>query len=90
MTHYVASVWRDGQGHRRRVRILIVPLDDDLIRRLERLVGQEVEVVVENTQIRCRVTRKDGTAALRPIEADRRKILRILRRGRRFVRVALQ
>ncbi len=90
MTHYVASVWSDGRGYRRRRKVLIVPLDDSLMRRLERLVGQEVEVVVEGTPIRCRVVQDGGAAALRPIEADRRKVLRILRRGRRFVRVALQ
>ncbi len=89
MTHYVASIRRDGRGYRRRRKVLIVPLDDDLIRRLERRVGQEVEVVVENTPIRCRVVQDGGAAALRPVEEGRRKILKILRRGRRFVRVSL-
>ncbi len=87
--HYVASVWSDGHGYRRRRKVLIAPLDDGLIRRLERLVGQEVEVVVENTPIRCRVVRDSGTVALRPDEEGRQRILKILRRGRRFVRVVL-
>ena len=86
---YVASIRRDGRGYRRRVRVFIIPLDDDLVQYLERRMGQEVEVVVEDVVVRCRVARDGGAVALRPVEADRRKILQILRRGRRFVRVSL-
>ena len=86
---YVASIRRDGRGHKRRIRIYIIPLDDDLVQYLEKRMGQEVEVVVEGVPVRCRVARDGGAVALRPVEADRRKILQILRRGRRFVRVSL-
>ena len=90
MTQYVASIRRDGRGYRRKVKVLIIPLDDDLVQYLEKRIGREVEVVVEDTPIRCRVTRDDSAVALRPIEeANRRRILQILRRGRRFVRVSL-
>ena len=87
--HYVASIRRDGRGHRRRIKVLIIPLDDDLTQYLERRMGREVEVEVESMPIRCRVTRDDGAVALRPDEDGRQKILRILRRGRRLVRVSL-
>ena len=88
MTHYVASIRRDGR-RRRKKKVLIIPLDDDLVQYLERRMGREVEVVLENAVIRCRVLRDDGAVALRPDEEGRQKILRILRRGRRFVRVSL-
>jgi len=88
VTHYVASIRRDGR-RRRKKKVLIIPLDDDLVQYLERRMGREVEVVLENAVIRCRVTRDDGAVALRPDEEGRQKILRILRRGRRFVRVSL-
>jgi hypothetical protein len=87
--HYVASIRRDGRGHRRKKKVLIIPLDDDLVQWLERRMGREVEVEVEGELVRCRVVRDDGAVALRPDEEGRRKILRILRRGRRFVRVGL-
>jgi hypothetical protein len=86
---YVASIRRDGRGYRRRTKVLIIPLDDDLVQYLERRMGREVEVLVEDVVVRCRVTRDDGAVALRPDEEGRQKILRILRRGRRFVRVSL-
>jgi len=89
VTQYVASIRRDGRGYRRKVKVLIIPLDDDLIQYLERRAGREVEVLVEDTTVRCRVTRDDGAVALRPDEEGRRRILKILRRGRRFVRVGL-
>ena len=89
VTQYVASIWRDGRGYRRKKKVLIIPLDDDLIQYLESRMGREVEVEVEGVQIRCRVTRDDGATALRPDEEGRRKILRILRRGRRFIRLSL-
>jgi hypothetical protein len=88
VTHYVASIRRDGR-RRRKKKVLIIPLDDDLVQYLERRMGMEVEVVLENAVIRCRVLRDDGAVALRPDEEGRRKILGILRRGRRFVRVSL-
>jgi len=87
-TRYVASIRRDGR-RRRRVKVLIIPLDDDLVQYLERHMGREVEVYVEDAPIRCRVVRDDGALALRPDEEGRQKILRILRRGRRFVRLSL-
>jgi hypothetical protein len=86
---YVASIRRDGRGRRRKVKVLIIPLDDDFVQYLERWVGREVEVELEGVPVRCRVTRDDGAVALRPDEEGRRKILRILRRGRRFVRISL-
>lgn len=89
VTHYVASIRRDGRGHKRRKKVLIIPLDDDLVNFLEKRMGREVEVEVEGEPIRCRVTRDNGAVALRPDEEGRQKILKILRRGRRFVRVSL-
>jgi hypothetical protein len=86
---YVASIRRDGRGYKRRTKVLIIPLDDDLVQYLERRMEREVEVLVEDATVRCRVTRDDGAVALRPDEEGRRKILHILRRGRRFVRVSL-
>jgi hypothetical protein len=88
VTHYVASIRRDGR-RRRKKKVLIIPLDDDLVQYLERRMGREVEVVLENAVIRCRVLKDDEAVALRPDEEGRQKILRILRRGRRFVRVSL-
>jgi len=86
--HYVASIRRDG-SRRRKKKVLIIPLDDDLVQYLERRMGREVDVLIEDAVVRCRVVRDDGAIALRPDEEGRRKILRILRRGRRFVRVSL-
>ncbi len=88
MTHYVASIRRDGR-RRRKIKVLIIPLDDDLVQYLERRMGREVEVEIEGELVRCRVTRDDGAVALRPDEEGRQRILKILRRGRRFVRVGL-
>jgi hypothetical protein len=89
VTHYVASIRRDGRGYKRKKKILIIPLDDDLVHFLEKRMGREVEIEVEGEPIRCRVTRDNGAVALRPDEEGRQKILKILRRGRRFVRVSL-
>jgi hypothetical protein len=89
VTHYVASIRRDGRGHKRRKKVLIIPLDDDLVNFLEKRMGREVEIEVEGEPVRCRVTRDNGAVALRPDEEGRQKILKILRRGRRFVRVSL-
>ncbi len=88
MTHYVASIRRDGRRRRKR-KVLIIPLDDDLIQYLEKRVGREVDVVIEGAPVRCRVVIDDGAVALRPDEKGRLKILRILRWGRQFVRVNL-
>jgi hypothetical protein len=86
--HYVASIRRDGR-QRRKKKVLIIPLDDELVQHLERRMGREVEVLIEDATVRCRVVRDDGAVALRPDEEGRRKILKILRRGRRFIRVTL-
>jgi hypothetical protein len=89
MSQYVASIRRDGYGHRRRIRVFLIPLDDDLAEYLEKRIGREVEVEVEGIPIRCRVTRDGEDIALRPDEEGRQKILRLLRRGRRLVRISL-